>query len=284
MNNQSPLIPQGSFLEQRNKTRTRVKIAVIFVLGLHGIGLLALLMQGCGKETATSPSTTPTSNTAAANPAEMGPSNPAPGFAPPSNAMPETASAMAGTGAAPAAAAAASNQVQPPLPTENTNVSAGALLAGATEYKIIRGDTLSKVARKFHVALKALMAVNPGVDSTKLNIGQTIHIPPATTSAAAPGGTGTAPAATTEGAGGQQVYTVESGDYLIKIANQFGVKVEALRAANNLKSAKIRVGQKLKIPAKTAGTAAAPAAASAGATSGAAATGSVTAPAILPGR
>jgi LysM repeat protein len=283
MNNQSPLIPQGSFLEQRNKTRTRVKIAVIFVLGLHGIGLLALLMQGCGKETATAPSTTPTSNSAAATAPEMASSNPAPGFAPTSNAMPETAPAMAATGAAPAAAAAASNQVQPSFLTENTNVSAGTLVAGPTEYKITRGDTLFKVARKFHVALKALMAVNPGVDSTKLKVDQTIHIPPPPTSAAAPGGTSTIPAATTEGAGGQQVYTVQSGDYLIKVANQFGVKVNALRAANNLKSNKIRVGQKLKIPAKTAASAAAPAA-SAEATAGAAATGSVTAPAILPGR
>ncbi len=47
MNNQSPLVPQGSLVEQKNKGRARVKIAVFFVLGIHGIGLLALLMQGC---------------------------------------------------------------------------------------------------------------------------------------------------------------------------------------------------------------------------------------------
>src|ERR1051325_4169510 len=52
MNNQSPLVPQGSMLEQntKNKGRARVKIAVFFVLAVHGVGLLALLMQGCRRD------------------------------------------------------------------------------------------------------------------------------------------------------------------------------------------------------------------------------------------
>src|SRR5437762_3485348 len=50
MNIQSPLVPQGSLLEQKNKGRARVKIAVFFVLAVHGVGLLALLMQGCRRE------------------------------------------------------------------------------------------------------------------------------------------------------------------------------------------------------------------------------------------
>src|SRR5438309_5215916 len=50
MNNQSPLVPQGSLLERKNKGRARVKIAVLFVLAIHGIGLLALLMQGCQRD------------------------------------------------------------------------------------------------------------------------------------------------------------------------------------------------------------------------------------------
>src|SRR3989454_8534802 len=50
MNNQSPLVPQGSTLDQKNKGRARVKIAVFFVLAVHGVGLLALLMQGCRRE------------------------------------------------------------------------------------------------------------------------------------------------------------------------------------------------------------------------------------------
>ena len=37
MNNLSPLIPQGSLLEQKNKGRARVKIAVFFVLHAWGV-------------------------------------------------------------------------------------------------------------------------------------------------------------------------------------------------------------------------------------------------------
>src|SRR5258708_18326149 len=50
MNNPSPLIPQGSLLEQKNKGRARARIAVFLVLAIHGVGLMALLMQGCKKE------------------------------------------------------------------------------------------------------------------------------------------------------------------------------------------------------------------------------------------
>src|ERR1051325_9918880 len=53
MNNQSPqspLVPQGSTLEQKNKNRARVKVAVFFVLAIHGVVLLALLLQGCHRE------------------------------------------------------------------------------------------------------------------------------------------------------------------------------------------------------------------------------------------
>src|SRR5258706_1537361 len=52
MNNQSPLVPQGS-LDPKNKRRARVKIAVFFVLAVHGVGLLALLLQGCHREDGT---------------------------------------------------------------------------------------------------------------------------------------------------------------------------------------------------------------------------------------
>src|ERR1019366_4245090 len=65
MNNQNPLIPQSSALEQKNKGRARVKSAVFFVLTIHGVLLMAfLLMQGCGqsKETVT-PTETAITNT-----------------------------------------------------------------------------------------------------------------------------------------------------------------------------------------------------------------------------
>ena len=45
-------------------------------------------------------------------------------------------------------------------------------------------------------------------------------------------------------------YKVRSGDNLSKIAKRHGVTVNAIKKANNLTSDDIRVGQRLKIPAK----------------------------------
>jgi LysM repeat protein len=52
---------------------------------------------------------------------------------------------------------------------------------------------------------------------------------------------------------------VKSGDTLVKIARQNHITLRELRAANNLKTDRITVGQKLTIPAKAAATASPPA-------------------------
>jgi LysM repeat protein len=261
MNDQSPLIPQGSLLEQKNKTRVRVKLAVIFVLALHGIGLLALLMQGCGHENAGAPGSGPAgSNAPSAGMNEPAAAPQTPAFAPPSNPAPETTSTtstLAGS-TSPPSATIATNPVQPTPPPETAAPSPTAPPSGATDYKVLKGDTLFKIARKMHVTLSALTAANPGVDSRKLKPDQVIHVPPQTAAAA---GAGAARGAAAEGAGGEQVYTVKSNDSLTRIAHQFDIKVKALRAANHLKTDKIKVGQKLTIPARSAAsTEAAPAA------------------------
>jgi LysM repeat protein len=218
MNN--PLIPQGSLLEQKNKSRARVKIAVFLVLTIHGIGLLALLMQGCKKEPDVNTQTEPTNNPAAT-------------FVEPTNAPPISTNDIL-----------ANTNTSPPL--------IAPLATSATEYVIAKGDSFSTIAKKFHVSVKALMDANPGVEPTKLKIGQKISIPPASASAslATPsGGTGS----TAGSSGGEQMYTVKSGDSLTKIATQFGTTVKALRSLNNLKTDKIVVGQKLKVPPKGSG-------------------------------
>ena len=228
MNNQSPLTPQGSVLEQKSKGHARVKIAVFFVLAIHGIGLMALLMQGCGqsKEPVTPPDTTM--------------SNTPPAFVETTNPPVTTSN--------PPVVVTPPVQVETPAPP--------AVAAGATEYTIVRGDSFSTIAPKFHVSAKAIADANPGVESKKLKIGQKIHIP-AAAAQTAPAVNGTAPV---EGAsaGGERTYTVKSGDNLTKIAGQLGTTIKALRAANGLKTDSIKVGQKLKIPGKASASGAVP--------------------------
>ncbi|HEY9173738.1 MAG TPA: LysM peptidoglycan-binding domain-containing protein, partial [Verrucomicrobiae bacterium] len=65
--------------------------------------------------------------------------------------------------------------------------------------------------------------------------------------AAAASGATPAPAADTASG---ETYTVKSGDNLTTIAKKFGTTPKALRAANGLKTDRIKVGDKLKIPAK----------------------------------
>jgi LysM repeat protein len=68
--------------------------------------------------------------------------------------------------------------------------------------------------------------------------------PPSVTQANAPK---VAPPAGIEG---ETVYKVKQGDTLTRIARSHGTTVQALRALNALKTDRILVGQKLKIPAK----------------------------------
>lgn len=233
MNNpQSPLIPQGSLLEQKNKGRARVKIAVFFVLAVHGIGLLALLMQGCRRDEAP---VTPVETTEFTNPPVVVPT-----FVEPTN-PPVVDSNMYVTPGVPEYKPPVTEPVIPPIETTP------AVPAPVTEYKVVKGDTYSGIAGKFGVTIKALLDANPGVEPTRLQIGQVIKIPPATV--AAPETTSTAPVTN-----GYQIYSVKSGDTLSRIAGQFGTTVRAIRSANNLTIDRITVGQKLKIPTKSAST------------------------------
>ncbi len=44
------------------------------------------------------------------------------------------------------------------------------------------------------------------------------------------------------------IYTVQSGDTIIRIASRAGISVSSLKAANGLKKSNIRIGQKLRVP------------------------------------
>jgi LysM repeat protein len=136
-----------------------------------------------------------------------------------------------------------------PVPTPMPTVS-------GQEYTIVKGDSFATIAKKFPgVSAKMIQDANPGVQPTKLKIGQKIQIPAPSVPT-----TGSAPTLATGGSSAGESYTVKSGDNLISIAKKFpGVTVKAIRAANNLTTDKIRVGQKLIIPTTPPPSAPAPA-------------------------
>jgi LysM repeat protein len=119
----------------------------------------------------------------------------------------------------------------------------------AQEYSIMKGDTLSSIAKKSGVSVKALQEANPGVQPTRLKVGQKLQIPASTAPAASM--SASAPAVPQSGAVGEQTYKVKSGDTLTKIAKQFGTTVKAIQSANSISTTSIKVGQVLKVPAKT---------------------------------
>ncbi len=116
-----------------------------------------------------------------------------------------------------------------------------------TEYVVVTGDTLGKIAKRNNISLKALEDANPGVDSKHLKVKQKLVIPaPAKAADMTPGGGSSGGMSESDG----ESYTVKAGDTLSKIAHAHGVTVKALEEANNLNTTKINVGKKLKIPAK----------------------------------
>jgi LysM repeat protein len=236
MNNPNPFIPQGSLVEQMNKKRARVKMAVLAIFS-GTILLIApvLLIQGCKRDQASSDNSNApdaaTADTNAVTPSTMA-------------TTPTTTDTNASTNNM-----ATTMTAQPPVAAPVAPPTAPA----ATTYVIVPHDTFATIAKKYDVKVKDLEAANPTIVPTKLKIGTSINIP--ASGSASPTSAGMA--STTDSNSSDDVYTVKSGDNLTKIAHTSGTTVKALMAVNNLTSTRINVGQKLKLPAKTT-TAASP--------------------------
>lgn len=224
--------------DRLNQSRTRLRLAVFGALALCLLVLVPLLVQGCKRE---QPPTPPDS-----------------GFPP-----------MVTDTNLPPAEATHSNISLPPLvfPTPTNPPVTGGVAPGLTptpevvapaatggEYTVQKGDSFYTIGKKHGVSVKAMTAANPGVDSTKLKIGQKLVLPAPAPAAATP--TATAPGTAVADVGGEKTYTVKSGDTLTRIAKSQGASVKAIKSANNLTTDRIKVGQKLKIPGKAAATAA----------------------------
>lgn len=237
MNTPNPLIPQGTFLEQ--KGRSHIRIAVITILAVHVVLLGSLLMAGCKR----------TTDQAAAEQTNEGGAYPPPPVTqlpPPPDAQPPATGNVA---------AAPPTQLTPvPVPTNTLSPEPPVVLPPPVptfsqgEHVVIKGESFYTIAKKYGVTSRGIQEANPGVDPARLKIGQKLVIPAksASSTVASPSNGGAA-------TNGGKSYTVKSGDTLNGIAKKHSVTVKDLQAANNLRTTQIKVGQKLRIPSNTSG-------------------------------
>ena len=119
-----------------------------------------------------------------------------------------------------------------------------------TVYIVQRGDTLSKVSKKFNIKLAAIRAANPSLKGDVIRIGQKLNLP-----GKVDVGEQKAPVVAkpkkvyTPYTGETKEYVVKSGDTLGAIAYGNGINIRQLKELNGLSSDVLRIGQKLKIPA-----------------------------------
>lgn len=104
--------------------------------------------------------------------------------------------------------------------------------ADVVTYIVQPGDTVSDIADKFGISVAALLVAND-LDDETIFPDDVLTIPPPSED---------------EGIVEALVHTVRAGDTLGSIAADYGITVAALRAANDLDTDIIQLGQKLIIP------------------------------------
>jgi LysM repeat protein len=122
--------------------------------------------------------------------------------------------------------------------------------AGGCTYTVESGDTLFRIARNNNIELEELRAANPDLvgDDPIIHPGDALTLPNCGTAQAPAGSATQVPTPLSAPAGGE-VYTVKSGDTLVRIAEEFGLTVDEIIAANTLDDPdRLDVGQEIIIP------------------------------------
>ena len=144
-------------------------------------------------------------------------------------------------------------------PAATTPPKTSTSTTAAKKYTVVRGDTISSIAKKYKVTTSAVLTANKLTWSSVIYPGQKITIPgtktttPATptptTPTAPPVVTPTPPVSTDPPVTVNGTHTIKSGETLTSIAKKYGVTLQALLKANNLSiSSVIYAGKKLVIP------------------------------------
>jgi spore germination protein YaaH len=144
------------------------------------------------------------------------------------------------------------SSAQKPAPTKTITKT----ITKTSKYKVVRGDSLSKIAKKYKITTSQIMKDNK-LKSSRILIGQILKINTKTTiktmfkvpvstakitSVAKPVIKSTSTGVKTTN------YKVVRGDSLSKIAKKYKVTITQIKKINGLKSDIIRIGQILSIP------------------------------------
>jgi LysM repeat protein len=76
------------------------------------------------------------------------------------------------------ALSAPSEKVTTVAPAAQTVITTTSTTAATTTYAVVRGDTLTAIARRFGVTVAAIVAANHLTSQDALSVGEVIHVPP----------------------------------------------------------------------------------------------------------
>ena len=124
-----------------------------------------------------------------------------------------------------------------------------------TIYIVQSGDYLAKISKKYNVTIASIKKLNPSIKENNIvRVGQKIKLPGKIDVGvqAEPAKAVVKPTkkAYAPYAGATKEYVVKNGDTLGAIAYSNGINIRQLKELNGLSSDKLRIGQKLKIPAE----------------------------------
>lgn len=245
---------------------------VIAVGGVFGFNAMKSRQAAAAKAAASAPAIA--EKTAPVEPVEVAPA-------------PVAAAAPVAQAPAPVVAAPIPKEVKDiiPAPTSPSVKTAtatipAAVTAAGTTHQVSPGDTLSKIATRYHTSIEALEKVNSLPAGSVLRVGQVLQLPAVATKtatapvAAVPVATKTAapasavvpapviakaapatavPVAATPDAtkDSGDIYTIAKGDNPYSVAKRLKVSYNDLMKINGITDpTKLQIGQKLKIPAK----------------------------------
>ncbi|NIP38035.1 MAG: LysM peptidoglycan-binding domain-containing protein, partial [Candidatus Dadabacteria bacterium] len=116
-------------------------------------------------------------------------------------------------------------------------------------YRVRSGDTLGGIARRYRSSVSSIKRTNK-IRGSLIRIGQRLRIPTRYT------GSSYAKSSTRKSgsysvSSNSSFHKVRRGDTVGGIASRYGVSIKSLKSANNLRSNKIILGQRLSIPGRS---------------------------------